>query len=56
MFTLTTTNGEVEVIGFSNIVHTVNMDKNKVGVIGTGAAIITGASTNGDVTLRAKTG
>jgi DUF4097 and DUF4098 domain-containing protein YvlB len=54
MFTLATTNGEVSVTGFGNVTYTVNTKKNKVGVIGTGAGLITATSTNGDIELKAK--
>jgi len=54
MFTLTAAGGEVAVTGFDGVFYTVNTPQNKVGVIGTGAGLITATSANGNVTLRAK--
>lgn len=51
VFTARTTNGVAEVTGFSNVTYTVNERNHKAGTIGTGIALITATSVNGDVTL-----
>ncbi len=46
--------GIANVLGFSEIVFSTNKESEKVGVIGSGAAMLTATATHGGVTIRAK--
>jgi hypothetical protein len=53
-FDITTSNGNANVTGFTNVNYSTNESKHKVGVIGAGAAAVTLRSENGNVNIQAK--
>jgi len=53
-FDITTSNGNANVTGFAGVNYSTNEAKHKIGTIGTGVAVVTLRSENGNVNIQAK--